>query len=185
MMCASALPRMTADEFIAWAMEQPEGAQYELVAGQVTAMAPERLGHVRGRQRVFRLLADAIAAAGLPCEALVGGVAVQADEATVYEPAALVRCGAALPDATLRITDPLIVVEILSPSSRARDAGLKLTDYFRIPSLRQHLIVATGIRTVIHHAREDAGTILTRIVRDGRLRLDPPAIGLKGIFGAG
>jgi Uma2 family endonuclease len=181
-MSAAVLPRMTADEFIAWAMKQPEGAQYELVAGQVTAMAPERLGHVRGKQRVFRLLADAIGAAGLPCEALVDGVAVQVDEATVYEPDVLVHCGPSLPGDTVRITDPLIVVEVLSPSSRARDAGLKLADYFRIPTLRHYLIVATDISTVIHHGRDDTGAILTRIVRDGRLLLDPPGIELVGIF---
>ena len=32
--------RMTSDEFIAWAMEQ--GSRYELVAGEVVGMAPER-----------------------------------------------------------------------------------------------------------------------------------------------
>jgi Uma2 family endonuclease len=33
---------MTSDQFIAWAMEQPEGRRYELVAGEVVTMAPER-----------------------------------------------------------------------------------------------------------------------------------------------
>ena len=32
----------TADEFIAWAIEQPRG-RYELVAGEIVAMAPERI----------------------------------------------------------------------------------------------------------------------------------------------
>ncbi len=36
---------MTADEFIDWAMAQPEGQRYELVAGEVVAMAPERSAH--------------------------------------------------------------------------------------------------------------------------------------------
>ncbi len=37
----------------------------------------------------------------------------------------------------------------------------------------------------VRHARDASGTIFTRIVRDGRLRLDPPGIALEGIFGAG
>ncbi len=45
--------RMTADEFIAWAMQQPEGQRYELVAGEVVGMAPERAGHARGKGRIF------------------------------------------------------------------------------------------------------------------------------------
>jgi Uma2 family endonuclease len=184
-MSASVLPGMTADEFIPWALAQPEGLHFELVHGRVTGMAPERLGHVRGKQRMFRLLADAIAASGLSCEALVDGVVVQVDEATVYEPDVLVRCGSPLPDDTLRITDPMVVVEVLSPSSRSRDASLKLADYFRIPSVRHYLIVATDIRTVIHHFRDESGAILTRIVRDGRLLLDPPGVTLEGVFAAG
>ena len=43
---------MTADEFIPWAMAQPEGCRYELVAGEVVAMAPERASHNEGKLEV-------------------------------------------------------------------------------------------------------------------------------------
>ena len=43
---------MTADEFIPWAMAQPEGCRYELVAGQVVAMSPERAGHNESKRKV-------------------------------------------------------------------------------------------------------------------------------------
>jgi Uma2 family endonuclease len=39
--------RMTVEEFIGWAMAQPDGPRYELVAGEVVAMAPERAVHAR------------------------------------------------------------------------------------------------------------------------------------------
>jgi Uma2 family endonuclease len=173
---------MTADEFIAWALAQPEGERYELVNGQIVAMAPEPLGHARAKLRIARRLEDAAAGAWLPCETIIDGVAVEVDDTTVYEPDVLLRCGEPLPDQAVRITDPLIVVEVLSPSSRSRDAGLKLADYFRIASLRHYLIVATETRTVIHHARDEGGAILTRIIRDGAVRLDPPGLWLDGIF---
>jgi Uma2 family endonuclease len=173
---------MTADEFIAWMLAQPEGAHYELVDGLIVAMAPGRAAHVRGKQRLFRLLADAIAAAGLPCEAFVDGLAVQVDEATVYQPDVLVQCGPPVADDAIRILDPLIVVEVISPSLRSRDAGLKLADYFRIASVRHYLIVATDTRAIIHHRRDETGTILTRIVREGSLLLDPPGLVLDGLF---
>ena len=82
---------------------------------------------------------DNITAAGLGCIAYPDGMAVEIDNDTVYEPDALVRCGEPLDDAV--ITDPLIVVEVLSPSSQARDAGVKLADYARLPSLRHYLLV--------------------------------------------
>ncbi len=182
MSASSPLPRMTADEFIAWAMEQPETEHYELVDGEVVAMAPERLGHVRGKQRIFAALSEAIARAGLPCEAFIDGVAVQTSDNTVYEPYAIVRCGPRLTDDVVKVTDPIIVVEALSPSTRAVDTGIKFTDYFRIPSVRHYLVVRAETRTVVHHARSDDGTIATRIVPDGALTLNPPGIELRGVF---
>jgi Uma2 family endonuclease len=66
----------------------------------------------------------------------------------------------------------------LSPSTRGRDSGAKLEDYFRLPSVRHYLIAKADTRSVIHHARDEAGTIATTILGGGRLRLDPPGIDL-------
>ena len=95
----------------------------------------------------------------------------------------MVRCGAALPGDATKVTDPLIVVEVLSPSTRARDAGAKLEDYFRMPSVRHYLILKSENRTVIHHERDGSGAVTTRIVRDGAVVLDPPGIELREMFG--
>lgn len=182
---APAQRRMTADEFIAWAMEQPEGQRYELVAGEIVGMAPERAGHSRTKGLVYRQLQDGLAAANLPCEAFPDGMSVEIDEATVYEPDALVRCGPPLPDEAVKVPDPLIIVEVLSPSTRARDAGAKLADYFKLPSLRHYLIVDTKTRTVIHHRREAEGAeVRTRILRAGAIELDPPgfAVAVEAFF---
>ena len=115
-MSATAPARMTADEFIAWAMEQPEGEHYELVAGEVVSMAPERVAHGRTKFRVARRLAEAVEAAQLDCEVLGDGMTVQVDADTIYEPDALVRCGPPLDDNATRVFDPLILVEVVSPS---------------------------------------------------------------------
>ncbi|MCB1884550.1 MAG: Uma2 family endonuclease [Geminicoccaceae bacterium] len=177
-------PKMTADAFLAWAMEQPPGRRHELDAGEVVAMAPERAAHARVKHRVARCLEDGIAGAGLPCEVFPDGMAVRIDDATVYEPDALVRCGEPLADDAVDLDDPVIVVEVLSPSTRARDSGAKLEGYFKLKTLRHYLIVKTDTRAVIHHAREDGGRIRTSIVTGGELRLDPPGVevGLEAIF---
>ena len=178
-------PRMTADEFIAWAMERPDGGRCELVGGEVVAMAPERLAHARVKARVFRALADAIERGALPCEAFPDGVAVQVSDDTIYEPDAFVRCGPPMPGEAVTVMDPVIVVEVLSPSTRAHDAGAKLGGYFGMPSVRHYLLLDTKARLVIHHARAgEGGDIATRIVRDGAVRLDPPGVSLDvpGLF---
>jgi Uma2 family endonuclease len=169
-------PRMTADEFIAWAMEQPETEHYELIDGEIVAMAPERLSHVRMKGRIFRRLAGAIEAAGLPCEALPDGMAVQVDETTAYEPDAQVRCGPSLDPDAVKIFDPMIVVDVLSPSTQGVDSGNKLVDYFRVPSIRHYLIVRASDGRTIHHWRGADGEINTRIHAGGPITLDPPGI---------
>ncbi|MBS0639382.1 MAG: Uma2 family endonuclease [Proteobacteria bacterium] len=167
---------MTADEFIAWAMQQPEGQRYELVGGEVIGMAPGRVAHARTKGQVFLTFADALGKAGLPCEVFVDGMAVRVDADTVYEPDAFVRCGQKLDDNDVEVTDPLIVMEVVSPSSYKRDSGLKLEGYFRIPSVRHYLIIRTADLAVIHHRRDDAGAITTNIIRSGPIRLDPPGL---------
>jgi Uma2 family endonuclease len=182
-MSATVPLRMTGDEFIAWAMEQPEGKRYELVAGEVVAMAPERVVHGRMKGRMYARLAEAIRAANLSWEAFPDGMAVRVDANTIYEPDAMVRCGPPVDDNATEVTDPVIVVEVVSRSSRKRDSGSKLEDYFRIPSVRHYLIVKTENQAIIHHRRDDAGDISTHIVRDGILRLDPPGLSVTGLFG--
>ena len=101
------------------------------------------------------------------------------DEQTVYEPDALVRCGPRTSRDATEATDPIIVVEVASPSSRGIDAGLKLAGYFSLPSVRHYLIVDTDRRIVIHHRRDEKGAISVRILHGGPLALDPPGLELE------
>jgi Uma2 family endonuclease len=170
--------RLTADEFLAWASEHAEG-RYELVEGEIVAMAAERLGHARAKLAAVNALAAAIAERGLPCEAIVDGMAVRISDRTVFEPHAFVRCGPPAPDNAIDVSDAVVVVEITSPSSRSYDTGAKLAGYFSLPSVMHYLVVDIGARVLAHHRREAAGDIATRILRNGPLTLDPPGITLE------
>ena len=175
-----ALPRerMTAAEFLDWSERQPEGKHYELVDGLIVENLPERAGHARAKLRTARRWEDAIGAAGLPCEVFGDGMAVRVNETTVLEPDAAVRCGAPLDDDALIYADPVIVVEVISPSSSGRDRGAKLDDYFTIPTVMHYLILRTENGRVIHHARDREGRISTQILGAGPLVLDPPGLTL-------
>ena len=176
------IPHMTADEFMTWAINRPEGEHYELAGGEVIAMAPERVSHARAKLLITGRLIAAIEAAGVDCEAFVDGLAVVVDASTVYEPDALVRCGTSLDGATVRISDPIVVVEVLSRATRGRDTGARLADYFRLTSVRHYLILRAEDRVIIHHRRSDDGSIMTRILHDGPIRLDPPGMTLSEPF---
>lgn len=168
--------QMTSDAFIAWAMERQEGERYELFAGEIVRMSPERLSHARVKFQIARVLDDALRAQGVAGEILVDGMAVEIDATTVYEPDVLMRCGPDLPGDTVKLTDPILVVEVVSPSSRQRDAVIKLGGYIRVPSIRHYLVVTIASRSIAHHRRDEAGRIQTRNVRQGALVLDPPGL---------
>lgn len=180
----TAPPRMDAEEFVLWAEAQPTG-RYELADGEVVIMAAERLAHVRAKTRTFGALDRAVRDAGLGCEAFGDGMAVRVGEAKVYEPDALVHCGPRLPGDTLLVTDPVIVVEVLSPSTRGIDTNTKRLGYFSVPTVAHYLVLDPEDRSVLHYRRgEGAGApISARLLRaedeEGGLRLDPPGLVLR------
>jgi Uma2 family endonuclease len=173
-----ALPKhqMTVDEYVAWAQSQP--GRYELLGGVVHAMTPERAVHAEIKLAIQIALVNAIRSRGLPCHVLPDGMTVRIDATTAYEPDAMVYCGPKLPASALEVPNPVIVVEVLSPSSQHIDAAFKLAGYFRLPSVAHYLIVDPDRPSIIHHARRSDDSILTRIVRDGVIILDPPGLEL-------
>lgn len=174
----TALPRtrMSVDEYLAWAEGQP--GRYELYDGTVYAMSPEGAGHAEVKGAVYRALLAGIRARNLGCYALPDGMTVRVDHETAFEPDALVYCGAKVVPSALEIRAPVIVVEVLSPSTRRIDASKKLAGYFRLSSIAHYLIVDPEQRLIVHHARGTNEAILTRIVRDGAIALDPPGLSL-------
>jgi Uma2 family endonuclease len=166
---------LTVEEFLAWAETQP--GRYELQDGRIIAMAPERAGHVRTKFRVQKALDQAIRQAGSPCEVFAEGLSVRVSASRVYEPDAIVQCGASQPDEATEAVAPVIVVEVLSPSTAGRDVGPKLEGYFAVESVMHYLIIAPEQRTIIHHRRVGA-VIQSAIAGSGLLHLDPPGLDL-------
>jgi len=177
-MTAQPKQRMTVPEFLAWAAKQPRG-RYELVRGEVIAMAPERARHNIVKLAVARALSDAVARAGLPCTVFTDGMTVVIDNDNSREPDAAVQCGVVTDLDSTVLEAPLIVVEAASPSSERDDTGDKLVEYFSVPSIRHYLIVKPVKNVVIHHARNETGDISTRIVTDGEISLTPPGMAVS------
>ena len=176
-MTALTKSRMNVDEFLAWAVEQP--GRYELYRGEIYAMSPESVGHGKSKGAVYAALVAAVRKSGIPCHVLPDGMTVRIDERTSYEPDALVYCGQELASSALEVPNPVIVVEVLSPSTRQFDVSIKLAGYFRVPSVHHYLIVDPVQPLILHHARGTGDTILTRVVTDGGIKLDPPGLELS------
>jgi len=165
---------MNVDQYLVWAQAHP--GRYELRDGEVVTRPPEGAGHAAVKFAVQTALLAGIRAGGLHCHMLPDGMTVRIDYKTAYEPDALVYCGAKLEASAVEVPAPIIVVEVLSPSTRRIDASAKLAAYFRVPSVAHYLIIDPNKPPVLHHARGEGNTILTHIVTQGTIQLDPPGM---------
>lgn len=129
--------RMESTAFLAWA-EGREG-RYELVEGRVAMMTGGSYGHalaVRGLSNELdrRLSGD-------EWVTLTSDMAVSVGPRTVRYPDVIVcRRPARLTDLTA--SDPILIAEVLSPSSVTNDLGDKATEYLRLPSLQAYLVLS-------------------------------------------
>lgn len=131
-------PRLTdSAAFLAWA-EGREG-RYELVDGRVTMMT----GGSRAHALIMRRLANAIEQRldGTRWTVLNADFAVRITPSTVRYPDVIVDVAAG----TLRdlsATTPVLIAEVLSPSSVTTDLGDKAAEYLRLDSVLAYLVLS-------------------------------------------
>ena len=103
-----------------------------------------------------------------------------------FEPDASIVCGPRQSDEALAIENPIVVLEVLSPSTAAIDHGRKLSGYFFLPSVEHYLILDPDRRVVIHHKRGASDAIETRVLSEGSVKLDPPGfeVAVEALFPA-
>jgi Uma2 family endonuclease len=124
---------MTREEFVAWVEQQPSG-RFERIDGLVVALAPERASHNLRKGAARDALRRAVSEAELtPCEVFSSGMTVQVENSD-FQPDALLRCGPWLPDDSIKVSDPLVLVEVL-PRTMAQ--GIGPPSYERISSCRR------------------------------------------------
>lgn len=166
---------MSREEFLAWVEQQPAG-RFERIDGIVVAMAPERASHNLRKGSVRDALRRALKEAGLTsCQVFGDGMTVQVENSD-FEPDALLRCGPLLPGDATRISDPLVLVEVVSPDSGTRDRATKLRAYFKLPSVQHYLIVWPDEQRIVRHSRVPNDEVATQVFVSGEIRLDPPGV---------
>ena len=177
-MADTATRRMTVEEFLQW--EDGTDTRYELIDGVPVAMAPVSDPH----GTMAGLLAGRI---GQALEQRPGcflkmdiGVRSPTRAANYYVPDLLVACGPVDRDRS-EIPDPVLIVEILSPSTETTDRRQKLPDYRLIPSVGEVLLIDPRRVYAEVHRRLDAERWLTDLLRDSDaiLRLDTIGLAIK------
>ena len=161
---------MSLDEFLAWEREQPE--RHEFVGGFTRMMTGASAGHVAIAMNLGSALREALRGSG--CRPFGSDMKIVANHNIRY-PDLSIACGPINGRAD-RLADPIVVIEIVSPSTEREDRGRKKLDYFATPSIRQYAIVEQDERWIDLYTRTDAGWIDEIITGDAVLNLS--AIGV-------
>jgi Uma2 family endonuclease len=133
------VPRsMDSAAFLAWA-EGREG-RYELADGRVIMMTGGSFGHALVVRGLFKALDNRLA--GTDWIALTQDLAVSVGTRTVRYPDVVVSSKAGKKARDLTATTPILVAEVLSPSSVTNDLGDKAREYLRLDSVSAYLVLS-------------------------------------------
>jgi Uma2 family endonuclease len=130
--------RMSVADFIEMIRPYPDEERWELLDGEPVLMAPQSERHQMIVANLLAALRPAAQERG--CRVLPGlGILNEAVDDYAPIPDLVVRRGPPLPDGYAK--DPVLIAEVLSPSTRNNDRGRKADFYETLPSLRTFMIV--------------------------------------------
>ena len=179
-MAAERKPRLfTPEEYLL--LEEQAEQKSEYFDGEIFAMAgglPEH-NQIAGNA----LIALGAQLKGLPCRGYVNDLRLHVRKNGLYTyPDLMIICGdnELLAGRTDTVTNPLLILEVLSKSTRDYDQGEKFRMYRAIPSLRHYLVVEQKAVWVVHHKKTDANNWITEEYDDlaNVITLNPPGLQL-------
>ena len=169
----------TLEEFLAF--DDGTDTSYQLFEGRIVAMNPPLRGH---GTLVARLTAMVSSQLRPPCEVVAeAGIIPINRRHSWYKADLIVTCT----PGSYRdpfIAEPVLVIEVLSPTTTTIDFNRKLPDYQQIPSMRDILLVSSMERLVRHWRREPDGWMEHRHRRAATVRLSglPVTIAMRDLY---
>ena len=168
--------RYSYDEYLAF--ERDSLLKHEYVDGEILAMAG---GSPRHSALAFRISAALENGRKPGCTGFQSDMRVRvlATGRATYPDCSIV-CGPIELDpgdsSQTTITNPVLIVEVLSPSTEQEDRGGKWRDYQLLPSLREYVLVSQSSPRIEHYRRLGSGGWEYHDVREGTLQLESGAL---------
>lgn len=165
----------TLDDYIS--LQRGVELKLEYFNGEIYVMAGGSAGHNRISRNVLKLFDAALA--GSSCEAFGSDMRVSTPSGLYTYPDASIICGPKVSDASETISNTIVIVEVLSDSTRNYDRGEKFELYRSIPALRHYLLIEQAFHHVEHRRLESDGSWSheisespDQVVHLGELRID-------------
>lgn len=138
--------------------EKISPAKHEFVDGEVYAMAGASDNHNRIVGELVTILSNHLRDS--KCEPFFGDIKVRVAKNVYYYPDVLVSCEETPEDSYFR-NQPILIIEVISPSTEHIDRREKLLFYQQMPSVREYVVVDQHRMNVEVHRRQPNGGWIT------------------------
>jgi Uma2 family endonuclease len=155
-MSALQQPRFTEAEYLA--LESASQTKHEFYRGDILAMTGVSPGHDTIVGNTFASLHAQLREGG--CRVYTSDVRVKvAGHKSYFYPDIKVVCGTPEfnQDMPPSLLNPTVIIEVLSPSTEAYDRGAKVTEYLRLASLQEVLLIVQDRPHVDRFVRQTDG----------------------------
>lgn len=129
--------KLTLQAYLAWENEQLE--RHEFYRGVVFAMTGGRRSH--GRVTANLVMHLGLHLKGTPCQVFSESMKVQISDDSVLYPDIFVTCDRQDLQTEMIFRAPILVIEVLSPSTQAYDRSQKFALYRRLPSMKEYVLI--------------------------------------------
>jgi Uma2 family endonuclease len=173
---AAELPRQyTPEEY--FALEARSEIRHEYFEGEVFAMAGGSKSHnVLAQNAALGLRASL---RGRGCQVFIENVRLEAKEKKYYTyPDVMVSCDPTDRYDPYLVRRPVLIAEILSPSTADYDRTTKFENYQKMPSLRHYLLISQAAWIVEWFRRDEAGQWIYTLLTGPDSILEIPDLGL-------
>ncbi|MEW6444626.1 MAG: Uma2 family endonuclease [Pseudomonadota bacterium] len=128
----------TADDFLSW--ESAQEIKHEFADGIAYAMAGAGERHVTISGNLFATLRNHVR--GTPCRSYISDMKLRVDESDAFfYPDVFVTCSDNDAKREDYKKEPVLVIEVLSPSTAAYDRGLKFAHYRKLAALMEYVLI--------------------------------------------
>jgi Uma2 family endonuclease len=165
-MAEPAEQRMSLAAFLEW--DDGTDTRCELIDRRPRVMAPPIEAHGTIVANLARHLGNRLTPS---CRVVVKTGIVPLDRADTWYQADLVVTCAPAERGARAITEPRLIIEVLSPSTAAHDPGVQLADYRRFAAVEQILLVASEDRHVESWRRAEDGWKVQDLIGDAAVTL--------------
>lgn len=159
---------MTPEEYLVW--ERASETRHQFFRGEVFDMAGASRAHNLIVMNLSGELRNALRQRS--CEAYAMDMRVRIPATGLYTyPDLSVVCGPPLFDDTQNdtLTNPQVIVEVLSDSTESFDRGRKFEQYRTLPSLREYVLASQSAPILEHFSYQQDGSWVLRERRPGQL----------------